>query len=233
MNCQYHLAVSLHAPDDELRNQIVPANRNVGIAAILAAADYYFEKTGRRVTYEYVLLRDVNDRPEHARQLVALLKGRPALVNLIPYNPVPGLPFRGPQPAAVRQFVETLTQGGLVAEIRRRKGEEIDAACGQLRRGAAEGGRGKGEGRLKGGGQKVPRAHALRGNALPGRSASTFRIVDADGLIRRRERRNTCVPTQSVGTRIRPPSASPYASFRPPPSAFPQKPLAAAGVSIG
>ena len=137
MDCQYHLAVSLHAPDDELRNQIVPANRNVGIGAILAAADYYFEKTGRRVTYEYVLLRDVNDRPEHARQLVALLKGRPALVNIIPYNAVPGLPFRGPQPAAVRQFVETLTEGGLVAEVRRRKGEEIDAACGQLRRGGA------------------------------------------------------------------------------------------------
>jgi 23S rRNA (adenine2503-C2)-methyltransferase len=144
MDCQYHLAVSLHAADDELRNRIVPANRNVGIAAILAAADYYFEKTGRRVTYEYVLLRDVNDRPEHARQLVALLKGRPALVNVIPYNAVPGLPFRGPQPAAVRQFTETLTQGGLVAEVRRRKGEKIDAACGQLRRG--EGGRRRVEG---------------------------------------------------------------------------------------
>jgi len=98
-NCQYHLAVSLHAADDELRNTLVPANRGFGIAAILAAADEYFELTGRRVTFEYVLLADINDRPEHARQLVKLLRGRPALVNLIPYNPVAGLPYRTPSPA--------------------------------------------------------------------------------------------------------------------------------------
>ena len=134
-NCQYHLAVSLHAADDALRNELVPANRGFGIAAILAAADEYFELTGRRVTFEYVLLSGVNDQPEHARQLVKSLRGRPALVNLIPYNPVSGLPYRTPSPAATAQFVEILTQGGLNVNIRYRKGDRISAACGQLRRG--------------------------------------------------------------------------------------------------
>jgi 23S rRNA (adenine2503-C2)-methyltransferase len=131
--CHYHLAVSLHAPDDELRNQLVPANRNVGIARILAAADYCFERTGRRVTFEYVLLAEVNDRPRHARQLVALLRGRAALVNVIPYNRVSGLPYRTPKPATTARFVEILEQGGLSVKIRYRKGDRINAACGQLR----------------------------------------------------------------------------------------------------
>ncbi len=130
----YHLAVSLHAADDELRNRLVPANRGFGVAAILAAADEYFELTGRRVTFEYVLLAGVNDRPEHARRLAALLRGRPALVNLIPYNPVPGLPYRKPSSAATARFVDVLTQGGLNVAIRHRKGDRIGAACGQLRR---------------------------------------------------------------------------------------------------
>jgi 23S rRNA (adenine2503-C2)-methyltransferase len=145
MDCQYHLAVSLHAADDALRNRLVPANRNVGIAAILAAADEYFSRTGRRVTFEYVLLAGVNDRPEDARRLVGLLGGRPSLVNLISYNPVPGLPFRRPTPAAVARFTQALLRGGLNAVVRHRKGDRIDAACGQLRR-RAEGGRGKDEG---------------------------------------------------------------------------------------
>lgn len=134
MDCQYHLAVSLHAPNDELRSQLVPANRRVGIAAILEAADYYFEKTGRRVTFEYVLLRRRNDQPEHARALVALLRGRPALVNLIPFNPVAGLPYRTPSSAATERFAAVLAQGGLEVAVRYRKGDKIDAACGQLRR---------------------------------------------------------------------------------------------------
>jgi 23S rRNA (adenine2503-C2)-methyltransferase len=133
-DCPYHLAVSLHAPDDEIRDRLVPANRGVGIAAILSAADYYFEKTGRRVTYEYVLLAEINDRPEHARQLAELLRGRPSLVNLIPYNPVPELPFRTPASADTAKFAEILTQHGITAAIRYRKGDRISAACGQLRR---------------------------------------------------------------------------------------------------
>jgi 23S rRNA (adenine2503-C2)-methyltransferase len=136
-NCQYHLAVSLHAPNDVLRTQLMPTNRGIGIDAIMSAADEYFEKTGRRVTYEYILLAGVNDGPVEAEQLVDLLRGRPSLVNLIPYNPVSGLPFRTPHPAAVKRFVEILEHGGLNVAIRHRKGAKINAACGQLRRAEA------------------------------------------------------------------------------------------------
>jgi 23S rRNA (adenine2503-C2)-methyltransferase len=133
-NCRYHLAVSLHAADDELRNQLVAANRKTGIQAILAATDDYFQATGRRVTFEYVLLSGVNDGPEHADRLVALLKGRPALVNVIPFNPVADLPYRRPSSATSARFVEILERAGLNVTIRYRKGDRIDAACGQLRR---------------------------------------------------------------------------------------------------
>jgi 23S rRNA (adenine2503-C2)-methyltransferase len=129
----YHLAVSLHAPDDELRNRLVPANRKTTIAPILAAADHYFHETGRRVTYEYVLLADVNDQPEHARRLVGLLKGRPALVNVIPYNRVADLPYHTPSASASARFTKILREGGLNTKIRYRKGDRIAAACGQLR----------------------------------------------------------------------------------------------------
>jgi len=133
MNCQYHLAVSLHAPNEELRSRIVPTNRKIGIGAILEAADEYFEKTGRRVMFEYVLLREMNDQAEHAAELALLLKGRPSLVNLIPYNPVDGLPYRTPAPASTARFVKILERAGLSVAVRWRKGDRIGAACGQLR----------------------------------------------------------------------------------------------------
>lgn len=133
---QYHLAVSLHAPTDELRNQIVPTNDKTGLSAILAAAAYFFEKTGRQVTYEYVLLAGLNDAPLHARQLAALLKGRRAHVNLIPFNDVEGLPYRRPTTEALNSFVNVLQQSGISVKVRKRKGSQIDAACGQLRRSA-------------------------------------------------------------------------------------------------
>ncbi len=133
-NCQYHLAVSLHAADDELRNRLVPANRGFGVAAIIAAADDYFARTGRRVTFEYVLLAGINDHPHHAEQLVRLVGGRPALVNLIPCNPVAGLPYRAPSPSTTARFAALLTQSGITVAIRHRKGDRIRAACGQLRR---------------------------------------------------------------------------------------------------
>ena len=131
---QYHLAVSLHAADDRLRGRLVPANRKVSIASILAATDDYFQQTGRRVTFEYVLLAGVNDAVEHARQLVQLLAGRPVLVNVIPYNRVPGLPYHTPAAAVTTRFLDVLQQGGLNVKVRYRKGERINAACGQLRR---------------------------------------------------------------------------------------------------
>jgi 23S rRNA (adenine2503-C2)-methyltransferase len=131
---RYHLAVSLHAPNDNLRNQLVPVNRRIGLDRVIAAADRYFAASGRRLTFEYVLLAGINDRPEHAQQLAALLRGRPALLNVIPYNPVSGLPYRTPSTAAIEQFRQILERAGLVVKFRQRKGDEIDAACGQLRR---------------------------------------------------------------------------------------------------
>src|SRR5439155_23127979 len=110
---QYHLAVSLHAPTDELRTKIVPTNVHSGIADILAAADYFFEKTGRQVTYEYVLMGGLNDGAVEARQLAGLLRGRHAHVNLIPFNDVAGLPYRRPASAAQQPFIETLKRAGI------------------------------------------------------------------------------------------------------------------------
>jgi 23S rRNA (adenine2503-C2)-methyltransferase len=136
----YHLAVSLHAPNDVLRNQLVPVNARTGLQQILEAADEYFERSGRRLTYEYVLLSGVNDQPEHARQLSRLLRGRPALLNVIPYNPVAGLPYRTPAAAAMRHFRQILEQGGVTVQFRQKKGDTIDAACGQLRRRTEAGG---------------------------------------------------------------------------------------------
>lgn len=131
---QYHLAVSLHAPNDPLRSRIVPTNDKTGIAAILDAADEFFRTTGRQVTYEYVVLGGLNDRVEHARQLAGLLAGRKAHVNLIPWNDVEGLPYRRPHDDDLRLFIDTLRRSGVSVKVRKRKGSEIDAACGQLRR---------------------------------------------------------------------------------------------------
>jgi 23S rRNA (adenine2503-C2)-methyltransferase len=132
--CRYNLAVSLHAPYDELRRRLVPVSKNTPLAEILAAADRYFEASGRRLTFEYVLLAGINDQQEHARRLAALLGRRTALLNLIPYNPVAGLPYATPSRAATARFVEILSAAGVNVQVRERKGDQIDAACGQLRR---------------------------------------------------------------------------------------------------
>jgi 23S rRNA (adenine2503-C2)-methyltransferase len=131
---QYHLAVSLHAPTDELRTRIVPTNPKTGIAAILQAADYFFEHTGRQVTFEYVLLGGLNDAGQQARELARLLSSRHAHVNLIPFNEVAGLAYRRPTQEATAAFVDTLRRAGISVKVRKRKGSAIDAACGQLRR---------------------------------------------------------------------------------------------------
>jgi 23S rRNA (adenine2503-C2)-methyltransferase len=138
-NPRYRLAVSLHAPNDALRNDLVPINRRIGLAAILREADHYFAVSGRQLTFEYVLLGDINDRPEHARELAALLGKRQALVNVIPYNPVAGLPYQTPSVAGQQEFRRILEEAGLAVRFRHRKGDTINAACGQLRRmGSAE-----------------------------------------------------------------------------------------------
>jgi 23S rRNA (adenine2503-C2)-methyltransferase len=127
------LAVSLHAPNDELRSRLVPVNCRHPIASLLEACWHYVERqNARSITFEYVMLDGVNDRPEHARQLAALLGGRPAKVNLIPFNPFPGTQFRRSGDAAVERFRDTVIRGGVIATIRRTRGDDIDAACGQL-----------------------------------------------------------------------------------------------------
>lgn len=133
---QYHLAVSLHAPNDELRTRIVPTNDKTGLPTILDAADYFHTTTGRQVTYEYVLLRDINDQPAHAAELAKLLGGRRAHVNLIPFNDVAGLPYHRLTEQALTDFLAILRGGGISVKVRKRKGADIDAACGQLRRAA-------------------------------------------------------------------------------------------------
>jgi 23S rRNA (adenine2503-C2)-methyltransferase len=131
---RYNLAVSLHAPEDALRDRLVPVNKNIGIEAILAAADAYFEASGRKLTFEYVLLGGLNDSPQHAHQLARLLRHRTALLNIIPYNPVAGLPYKTPTQASIRRFRDILEGAGVTLHVRERKGDAIQAACGQLRR---------------------------------------------------------------------------------------------------
>jgi 23S rRNA (adenine2503-C2)-methyltransferase len=127
------LAVSLHAPDDALRNELVPINRKHPIRELLEACWHYIdEQNGRSVTFEYVMLDGINDSPAQARELVRLLKGHPAKVNLIPFNPFPGTRYRRSPAPAIARFRDELIQRGLLATVRRTRGEDIDAACGQL-----------------------------------------------------------------------------------------------------
>ena len=127
------LAVSLHAPNDALRSELVPINRKHPIAELLEACWHYIdEQNGRSVTFEYVMLEGVNDSPAQARELAALLKGHPAKVNLIPFNPFPGTRYKRSPRVAIERFRDELIQRGVLATIRRTRGDDIDAACGQL-----------------------------------------------------------------------------------------------------
>jgi 23S rRNA (adenine2503-C2)-methyltransferase len=131
--CNVALAVSLHAPNDELRNELVPINRKHPIAELLAACWHYIDQqNGRSITFEYVMLDGMNDKPEHARQLARLLKGHPAKVNLIPFNTFPGTHYRRSPAAAIVKFRDILNDNGVIATTRRTRGDDIDAACGQL-----------------------------------------------------------------------------------------------------
>jgi 23S rRNA (adenine2503-C2)-methyltransferase len=130
-NCA--LAVSLHAPNDRLRNELVPINRKHPIAELLAACWHYLDaQNGRSITFEYVMLDGVNDRPEHARELAALLRGHDAKVNLIPFNPFPGTAYRRSAAPAIAWFRDYLNGQGVTATVRKTRGDDIDAACGQL-----------------------------------------------------------------------------------------------------
>lgn len=129
----YKLAVSLHAPNDRIRDTIMPQNRVNPIAEVLRAADFFFHSTGRRVTFEYILLSGINDSVSNALELSRLLRNKTAIVNCIPYNPAPELPFSTPSNASVRRFVDVLESEGIQVKVRFRKGDKINAACGQLR----------------------------------------------------------------------------------------------------
>ncbi|MDR2451120.1 MAG: 23S rRNA (adenine(2503)-C(2))-methyltransferase RlmN [Candidatus Accumulibacter sp.] len=131
--CPVALAVSLHAPDDALRDRLVPINRKYPLRELIAACRRYLEKAPRDfVTFAYVMLDGVNDSEDHARRLLRLTSGIPCKFNLIPFNPFPASSFRRSPPARVRNFAEILASAGIVATTRKTRGQDIDAACGQL-----------------------------------------------------------------------------------------------------
>jgi 23S rRNA (adenine2503-C2)-methyltransferase len=131
--CNVALAVSLHAPNDALRDQLVPINRRHPIADLLEACWHYLDKqNGRNITFEYTMLDGVNDQPAHARELARLLRGREAKVNLIPFNTFPGTRYRRSPAPVIARFRDLLQQQGVIATIRKTRGDDIDAACGQL-----------------------------------------------------------------------------------------------------
>ncbi|PZP36425.1 MAG: 23S rRNA (adenine(2503)-C(2))-methyltransferase RlmN [Roseateles depolymerans] len=133
-DCPVALAVSLHAPNDPLRDQLVPLNKKYPIAELLDACRRYLEAAPRDfITFEYCMLDQVNDTPEHARELVALVKNKiPCKLNLIPFNPFPASGLTRSSNARVQAFAEVLIQAGIVTTVRKTRGDDIDAACGQL-----------------------------------------------------------------------------------------------------
>jgi 23S rRNA (adenine2503-C2)-methyltransferase len=132
-SCPVALAVSLHAPNDQLRNELVPINRKYPLRELLAACVRYIEKAPRDfVTFEYVMLAGVNDGVDQARELVKLVRSVPCKINLIPFNSFPQSGYRRSDAAAVARFRDAVMQAGIVVTVRKTRGEDIDAACGQL-----------------------------------------------------------------------------------------------------
>lgn len=131
---QLTLSVSLHAPNDEVRDRIMPVNKAYPSEELLAACRRYYQATSRRISFEYAMIDGVNDRPEDAKELLRRLKGLPAHFNLIPLNHVEESPLKPSTRAAVAAFQKTLEDGGVTATVRRTLGGDIDASCGQLRR---------------------------------------------------------------------------------------------------
>lgn len=134
LGLQLTLSVSLHAPDDETRSRIMPVNRAYGVDTLLAACGRYFEKTGRRISFEYAMIRDLNDTPRHASLLAEKLAGTGSHVNLIPLNEVPESKLRPSTPETMRRFIEILERKNINVTVRRKLGPDIEASCGQLRR---------------------------------------------------------------------------------------------------
>lgn len=128
-----NLSISLHAPNNELRNKLMPINHHYPIEDVIKAADWYAGKTGRRITYEYILIEEVNDMLDHAKELLKLLKGKLASVNLIPINPVVERNWKRPSVERIKFFKEYLVSHGVTTTVRKEMGNDISAACGQLR----------------------------------------------------------------------------------------------------
>ena len=128
------LAVSLHATNDELRNELVPVNKKYPLKELMAACRRFIDKQNSRsrITFEYVMLEGINDRPEHARELIKLLEGIPTLMNLIPFNPFEGSGYRTSSNNAISRFRQILQDSGMTTVVRKTRGDDIDAACGQL-----------------------------------------------------------------------------------------------------
>ena len=134
---QFRLAISLNASDEDSRSHLMPINRHYPLRKVLEACRNFPLRPRARITFEYVLVEGVNDSPQDARRLLRLLKGIPSKVNLIPLNEAPGIPFKKPSEEKILQFQEILMEGGLTAIVRKSKGAEISAACGQLQGGGA------------------------------------------------------------------------------------------------
>jgi len=134
---QWHLALSLHATTDRLRAELIPEPRRRPLTEVLAACREYRAQTGRIVTFEYLLLSGINDRPADALALARLARQERAKINLIPFNPIPGLPYSRPDRETIRRFAATLAEHGATATLRREMGTDIQAACGQLRAAAS------------------------------------------------------------------------------------------------
>lgn len=130
---QINLAISLHAPNDEIRNKIMPISRKYPIDELMKAVKYYEQTAGRRVTFEYILLKGINDSTDNARELARLIKGTLAYVNLIPYNPVNEMKYQRSDEKSVHNFMDTLMKLVVNVTVRKEFGTDIDAACGQLR----------------------------------------------------------------------------------------------------
>jgi len=128
------LAVSLHAPNDELRNELVPINRRYPINELIDSCNRYLDSLNdkRVATVEYTLIAGVNDQPEHARQLVKLLRRLPSKLNLIPFNPFPNSDYKRPSESAILAFKQVMLNGGVLTTVRKTRGDDVDAACGQL-----------------------------------------------------------------------------------------------------
>ena len=131
-NVKFNLAISLHAADDEKRNEIMPINEQNNLEVLMDALSYFYETTKNRITYEYIAFKNFNDSIADAYQLIALCKKFPVRVNIIEYNTVDGVSFTKSEDDTINQFAQILRQNGVMVTVRQSRGKDIDAACGQL-----------------------------------------------------------------------------------------------------